>query len=111
MSGPLVHVSAAINCPHGGPVTVVPAQTRVLASGQPVATLADQYLVAGCAFTLPGGKPQPCMRVQWLVPASRVLVNGAPAILQGSSGLCLSAEQIPQGPPIVAATQPRVLGV
>ena len=29
----------------------------------------------------------------------RVTVGGQPAILQTSTGLCLSAEQIPQGPP------------
>jgi hypothetical protein len=50
------------------------------------------------------------VRVQWLVPATRVFVNGQPAILQTSAGLCLSAEQIPQGPPVVAVTQPRVIG-
>ena len=55
----------------------------------------------GCAFTVPPSKPQPCLKVQWLVPAARVLVGGQPAILQSSSGLCLSAEQIPQGPPSV----------
>jgi uncharacterized Zn-binding protein involved in type VI secretion len=110
MPGPLVHLGATIFCPHGGPVNIIPTNTRVLVSGQPVATLGDTYLVAGCAFTIPGPKPQPCVRVQWLVPATRVFVNGQPAILQTSAGLCLSAEQIPQGPPVVAATQPRVIG-
>jgi uncharacterized Zn-binding protein involved in type VI secretion len=110
MPGPLVHLGATIFCPHGGPVNIIPTNTRVLVSGQPVATLGDTYLVAGCAFTIPGPKPQPCVRVQWLVPATRVFVNGQPAILQTSAGLCLSAEQIPQGPPVVAVTQPRVIG-
>jgi uncharacterized Zn-binding protein involved in type VI secretion len=110
MPEPLVHLGATIFCPHGGPVNIIPTNTRVLVSGQPVATLGDTYLVAGCAFTIPGPKPQPCVRVQWLVPATRVFVNGQPAILQTSTGLCLSAEQIPQGPPLVAATQPRVIG-
>ena len=77
----------------------------------PVATFADTYMVAGCAFTVPPGKPQPCIRVQWLVPAARVFVNAQPAILQLSTGLCLSAEQIPQGPPTVISTQPRVIGM
>jgi hypothetical protein len=84
--------------------------TRVLVSGQPVATFGDTYTVAGCVFTVPPGKPQPCVKVQWLVPATRVLVNGQPAILQTSVGLCQSAEQIPAGPPTVIATQPRVIG-
>jgi hypothetical protein len=49
--------------------------------------------------------------VQWLVPATRVLVNGQPAILQTSTGLCLSVEQIPAGPPTVVAIQTRVTGM
>jgi hypothetical protein len=44
------------------------------------------------------------------VPATRVFVNGQPVILQTSTGLCQSAEQIPQGPPTIVATQPRVIG-
>ncbi len=110
MPGPLAHVGATIVCPHGGQVQVVSTNARVLVGGQPVATLGDQYLVAGCAFTVPPGKPQPCLRAQWLAPARRVLVGGQPAILQSSVGLCLSAEQIPQGPPTVVAAQPRVVG-
>ena len=106
----LLHVGATAICPHGGQVSVIPTNTRVLVGGQPVAVLPDTYLVAGCVFTVPPGKPQPCVKVQWIVPALRVLVNGQPAILQSSSGLCLSAEQIPQGPPSVLVTQPRVSG-
>jgi uncharacterized Zn-binding protein involved in type VI secretion len=111
MPGTLYHVGATAICPHAGQVTVIPSSPRVLVSGQPVATLGDQYLVAGCAFTVPPGKPQPCVRVQWLVPATRVLVNGQPAILQTSTGLCLSPEQIPNGPPTVVLTQPRVMAI
>ena len=110
MPGFLFHVGAAAICPHAGQVTTIPTNTRVLVSAQPVATLADTYLVAGCVFTVPGPKPQPCVRVQWLVPAMRVLVNRQPAILQTSTGLCLSVEQIPQGPPTVVMTQGRVRG-
>jgi len=110
MPGPLAHVGAAAICPHGGQVTVISTNTRVLVGGMPVATLGDTYLVAGCVFTVPPGKPQPCLKVQWLTPATRVLVNGQPAILQTSSGLCLSPEQIPQGPPTIVAAQPRVVG-
>jgi hypothetical protein len=110
MPAPLFHVGATAICPHGGQVTVTSSNTRVLVGGQPVATMADTCTVAGCAFTVPPGKPQPCVRVQWLVPAARVLVLGQPALLQTSTGLCLSAEQIPQGPPSVVATQPRAVG-
>jgi hypothetical protein len=75
----------------------------------PVATLADQFLVAGCVFTLP--PPQPCLQVQWLTPATRVLVNGVPPITQGSTGLAISATGVPQGPPVVVSTQTRVIAL
>ncbi len=112
MPGPLYHVGAVATCPHAGQVSVVSSNARVLVSGQPVATIGDTYPIAGCPFQIPvgaGTKPQPCVRVQWLVPAARVLVNGQPPILQTSPGVCLSVEQIPQGPPIVSAVQPRVV--
>lgn len=110
MPGFLMHVGATAICPHGGQVSVIPSNARVLVGGQPVATVADTYLVAGCPFTVPPAKPQPCIKVQWMVPATRVLVGGQPAILQDSTGLCLSPEQIPQGPPSVVLTQVRVRG-
>jgi hypothetical protein len=75
----------------------------------PAATLADQYLIAGCVFNVLGA-PHPCVRVQWLVPAVRVTASLMPLILQTSVGLCLAADQAPQGPPVVSSTQPRVLG-
>lgn|SRR5690606_13540296 len=109
MPGTLVHVGATVLCTHGMPVQTVPGSARVLVSGMPVATMADQYLIAGCPFVLPGGAPSPCIRVQWLVPAVRVLVNGMPPILNTSVGLCLNPAQVPQGPPAVVTTQPRVV--
>lgn len=111
MSGFVFHTGAMALCPHGGTITTVPGNPRVRVSGQPVATLADTYVVAGCAFTVPVGKPQPCTTVRWLTPASRVRVAGQPVILQTSTGLCQSAEQIPQGPPTITATQGRVRGL
>lgn len=110
MPGPIFHVGATAICPHGGQVQTISANTRVLVGGMPAATMTDNYLVAGCVFVA-GTKPQPCIRVQWLVPAARVFVMGQPVILQTSTGLCLSAEQIPQGPPAILVTQPRVMGM
>jgi hypothetical protein len=37
-------------------------------------------------------------------------VNGAPALLQTSMGLCLAADQAPQGAPLPVTVQPRVVG-
>jgi hypothetical protein len=109
MPGPLFHVGATALCPHAGPIQTTSSNARVLVGGMPVATLADQFVVAGCVFNI-SGSPHPCVRVQWLTPATRVLVNGQPAILQSSTGLSLAADQAPQGPPSIVATQPRVIG-
>ena len=111
MAGYFQHVGLTEMCPHAGQVSVISQNTRVKVSGQFVATLSDNFVIAGCPFTVPGPKPQPCVKIQWTVPASRVKVNGQPVILQTSTGLCLSAEQIPQGPPNVVVVQTRVQGM
>jgi len=79
--------------------------------GMPATVVSDQFMVAGCAFTTPVPKPQPCIKVQWLVPAARVKINGKFAVLQSSNGICQSAEQVTQGPPMVTVTQMRVKGM
>lgn len=104
-----MQVGATVLCPHGGQATIVPSQVRAMA-GTPVATLPDTTLVAGCVFTV-GPKPQPCVMVRWLVPAGRVVLGGLPALVQSSTGLCFSAEQIPQGPPVIVSTQVRARGM
>jgi hypothetical protein len=98
---------------HGGQISVV-AANRVTMNGQPVGTVADQYPIAGCPFQIPvgaGTKPQPCVRVQWTVPATRVTTMGKPLVTQASTGLTLSVEQIPQGAPAMTTVQPRVVAL
>jgi hypothetical protein len=112
MPGFLLHVGATMQCPHQAPATTAPTQTRVLVGGQPVATTSNLITVAGCPFTVPGPKPQPCVTARWTMTTTRVLVGGQPALLQPSPGtgpaICQSPEQIPQGPPLVSALQTRV---
>lgn len=117
MPGFVLHVNAAMQCFHGGPATIAPSQPRVLVNGQPVANIAAPITVAGCLFQIPvgaGTKPQPCVTIKWAMPSTRFLVAGQPAALLPSPGsgpgVCQSAEQIPQGAPIVSAVQPRVIG-
>lgn len=109
MPGPILHATATATCPHGGVLTIVPAAPRVLLSGLPLAVLTDQGLVAGCAFTVPGPKPQPCLTTRWMLGATRVTSNGQPVLINPAGALCLSAEQIPGGPPIISASQTRVV--
>ena len=112
MPGPVLHVGAGITCTHAGPVIPATSNARVLVSGMPVVTFADTYPVAGCPFQVPapsGTKPQPCVKIQWITPAARVLVMGQPVLTQVSAGIGQSIEQIPQGPPILSGVQPRVI--
>lgn len=111
MGDTLQHVGLTAMCPHGGQVSVVSTNTRVKVMGQYVAVMGDTYTIAGCPFQTPVPKPQPCIKVQWIVPAMRVKVMGKQVLLKSSTGLCLSAEQIPQGPPNIIMTQMRVKGV
>lgn len=111
MPGYIVQVGSSINCVHGASASIVPSQVRVKLGGQPAAVLADMTSVAGCPFQIPvgaGTKPQPCVTIKWLVPAVRVKASQQAVLVQSSSGICQSAEQIPQGAPIIATTQVRV---
>jgi hypothetical protein len=112
--GYLLQVGATIQCPHGGSASITSTNQRVKAGGQPVALANDTTTVSGCSFQVPigtGTKPQPCVTVQWLVPATRVKIGGQFALLKESQGLCQSADQIPAGPPNVAVTQMRAKGM
>ena len=109
MPGPVLHPGTTANCPHGGSLQIVAASPRVTVSGMPAAVLTDQGLIAGCAFTLPGGKPQPCVTTRWIAASTRVLASGQPLLINPLVALCLSAEQIPGGPPIISASQTRVI--
>jgi hypothetical protein len=96
-------------CPHGGQVTAISADARVLASGTPVTLATDQFMVAGCAFSTPATGPQPCVKVQWTAPTTRCLFTGQPAITALSVGICIAANGVPNGPVVVGTTQPRVV--
>jgi hypothetical protein len=115
MPGFLLHVGATVQCMHAAPATGTTTNTRVFINGQPAVTMTDVFTVAGCPFTIPGPKPQPCVTIRWLpAAAGRVFINGQPAVVrvQGPGpGICQSAEQIPQGLPIVSAIQTRVFGM
>jgi hypothetical protein len=104
MPGLVVHQGAVVTCMHGGQAQPVAPSPRVLVSGMPVSTLATPYIVAGCPFVPPAGTG-PCASAQWVVGATRVLVGGAPLVLQSGVAVC-----VPTGTGlIVLTTQPRVM--
>lgn len=108
MPGTALHTGTTATCPHGGTLNIVAVGTRVLLGGMPAAVVTDQGLVAGCAFVV-GTKPQPCVTTRWLVAATRVTVMGQPMLINPCTALCFSADQIPGGPPVIAASQTRVI--
>ena len=105
----LLHSGVAGTCAHGGPLKIVRSQVKVLLGGQPAATTGDRFTVTGCAFTVPPGKPQPCVTATF-APAAKLMLSGKPAVLKSGGVVCQSAEQAPQGPPSVTATQIKVTG-
>lgn len=104
MPGHVLHFGAAVFCPHGGQGLPVPANTRTLVNGTPTFLVSDRCLVTGCAAT-----PRPCYQITWNAPAARVLVSGLPVLTARSVGQCLSADGAPQGRPMVASVQHRVI--
>ena len=100
-------VTASVSCPHGARAMITPSNQRVRIGGVAAALVNDTTTVAGCPFQA-GQKPQPCVKVVWSAPATRVKVAGQPVLIESSSGLCQSAEQIPQGSPVVTPAAPRV---
>ena len=110
MAAPILHVGATVQCPHMVPAQLIAASARVKVGGQPVLVVNDTFIIAGCPFTV-GTKYQGCVKITWIVPATRVKVGGQFTLLQNSTGLCQSAEQIPNGPPSVTVVQMRAKGV
>ena len=106
MPGTLLHLGAVVLCSHAGQAIPISANPRVLLSGQPVATLASIYSIAGCAMPPPPAGNGPCVTAQFVTSATRVLAGGVPVLLLDSQAIC-----VPTGTPlIIAATQPRVTG-
>lgn len=67
---------------------------RVMVSGQPVATIAAPYVVAGCPFVPPA--PGPCVTGLWVVGALRVMALGQPVAIQTGVAVC-----VPTGTPLL----------
>src|SRR5215472_13814168 len=104
MPGPILHVGATVLCSHGGQAVPTVPSPRVMVSGQPVATIAAPYAVAGCAFVPPPGNG-PCVTGQWVVGTVRVLSQGQPLAIMSGASVCT-----PTGTPLVpVAAQTRAL--
>jgi hypothetical protein len=104
MPGFLLHVGATVLCSHGGQAQAVVPNSRVLVSGQPTATVAAPWIVAGCPFVPPA--PGPCVTAQWVTGTVRVLSDGQPLVVQTGVAVCA-----PTGTPLLPIVmQTRVTG-
>ena len=110
MPGTLVQTSATGVCAHGGQMVAAGTSARVFMLTLPAAKHTDQHPIAACPFNV-SGKPSPCVIGAKFVPATRVFIEGVPALLMTSVGVGSSAEQAPQGPAAFTATQARVIGM
>ena len=110
MSGHTLNTNSTLMCPHGGSVSIVSANTRVKVDSAYAALSTDTFTISGCPFQIPVGVgtiPSPCMTVQWIVTDMRVKVNSTPTLSRSDVGMCMNAQQIPQGPVTIANTQMR----
>lgn len=105
---PLLTTASVLMCPHGGMVTASPASAKAQA-GSPIVRSSDSFVVAGCTFNI-SGVPHPCVSINWVQTATRVRVGGDFALTELSVGLCVAADQTPQGPVQIQSTQPNVSG-
>ncbi len=109
MAGNTLTTASTLTCPHGGSVSIVSSNTKASISGSYVALATDTFTISGCPFQLPMTPPvpSPCVLVQWVMPDMKTTVNATPTLSQNSSGLCLAATQVPQGPVTITAGQSK----
>jgi len=106
----ILQQGAVIQCPHGGTVTAIPTNTRVLVNGAFALLVSDLFVVAGCPFVI-GTTPSPCVTVEWQLPANKVTINGTAVLLESSLGLCKGPTQAAQGTALISGVQTKADGM
>ena len=91
MPGAILNASAVVLCAHSGKATPTIPEPRVKVAGQPVATLATRYSVAGC--TLPPSSGGPCVTGQWKTGATRVRAMGRLVAIATGRAVCTPTGQ------------------
>jgi hypothetical protein len=105
----LLNASSVLQCPHGGSVIIVTQNGRAKGGGDFLVRESDTFSIVGCPFTL-GSNLHPCVRVQWVAPASRSKVISEATLTEESIGLCVAGDGAAQGTVLVASTQTLVVG-
>ena len=109
MTIPIVTMATKIQCPHMMAGTLITATAKVMIENMPPLVMGDKGTVAGCPFTVPPSKPQPCVTALLTKAATKVLAENKPVLLMNPADMCQSAEQIPNGPVVWATIQSKVL--
>ncbi|SEO03852.1 hypothetical protein SAMN05216404_11086 [Nitrosospira multiformis] len=110
MAARFLNTSSVLMCPHGGKVQLVSANTRVKAMGDYMLRTSDKFTITGCSLNI-AGVPHPCVRVQWMQPATRSQVQSDSTLTKDNIGLCVAADQAVQGTVTISFAQLRVTGV
>ena len=103
---PIINSNAVIMCAHGGKVTLIPKQMKVLVGGAPAMCVGDIVgsPIVGCAQP-PTPATAPCLVVASEIPIPtvgmnpQVLVMGKPVLLAGINGI---TSGVPPSPLIVS---------
>ena len=113
MAAALLTTASTLVCPHGGTVAIVSTNTQVKDASAQLALASDTFSISGCPFQIPvgtGSAPHPCVSVVWNKTNLASTVNGQATLAQDSIGLCLAADQAPQGSVLVQNTQALISG-
>lgn len=97
MPGKVVTTASTVLCQHGGTAQLQTANTKTHCDGSPALLESDVHPVTGCPFTLPNGKPSPCVRIEWTPANTPAPVQGTPVVVESTVGKCINAEGAPQG--------------
>jgi len=86
---PPITTDSVLRCPHGAEIKAI-AKVGTGFTGKVALTTGDQFMIYGCTMSDFSG-PSPCVIVKWLF-------SPTPTLDRRSTGMCLNAREIPQGP-------------
>lgn len=110
MMAGLLTTASKLQCPHGGQVRITTSNDRAKAAGTALVRASDTFSISGCPFPS-SGPPHPCVRVKWVMPALRGKALREALLTRDSVGLCVAADDAPQGTVLILSTQARVDGL
>ena len=105
MGTPIYTDTDSVNCPHAASGSAISTSSKVTISGGKPMLSGDSTTVAGCPFTVPSGKPQPCTTIDTPVTAIKVKIESKDVITKAGAEMGVSSEQAKQGPATIVPQQ------